>query len=720
MLCKHFHFHSPPQIEKNLAAGDGAFYNLLPCRVSGAVPLQRHTSSGARGSPKSFKKELQNNSKFLPSAAMPLVTKPLYEFGQFRLDPGQRLLSRQGEPVSLAPKAFELLIVLIESAGRLLTKDDLMKQLWPNSFVEEANLTVNISALRKALGDTLDGQEFIETVPKHGYRFIAPVTEVPEESKPPRQAKVQAIRAPVDGKAHLSADALPEDHFSFDRNAPSRFRSRFLVVVALLVVAALAGGLYSWYRQRSGRRQVVDSPRRLAILPFQNLRQDSDSDFLGYSLADAVIIKLGYVQELRVRPSYAVAKYRSQVIDIRKTAEELNVDTLLMGNFIRDGNDLRITCQLVDASTQNILWRRAFDLKYDKLLTVHDNVAQEIVRELAPNLSASEAEKLKPDKPVDPLAYEYYLRGVDLYSRSQFPTAVKMLEKSAELDPNHALTWAYLGRSYNANASFKFGGREDYGKAQAAFEKALSLQPTQIEANVYMANWFTDTGRVEQAVPLLRKALKTNPDHAEVHWELGYAYRFAGMLKESAAECERGRELDPGVKISSSALNTYLYLGEYEKFLASLPTTSEAAFIFFYRGFGEYHEKEWDLATRDFDRAFELDPSLLQAQVGKALSYGIAKHGPEGLQVLHDAEARIRERGVGDSEAIYKIAQAYAVLGDHVSALRVLRLSIENGFFAYPYFVTDPLLDSLRSNPEFAGLLKVAQQRHEAFQRRFF
>jgi DNA-binding winged helix-turn-helix (wHTH) protein/TolB-like protein len=687
--------------------------------VSGADSFASGTLTEApERSLKSFEKKLQKKSKFLPSAAMPLETKPLYEFGGFRLDPGQHLLLHQGEPVLLAPKAFELLVVLIQSDGRLQTKDDLMRQLWPNSFVEEANLTVNISALRKALGDSLDGQEFIETVPKHGYRFIAPVTEVPEESKPVRQAKVHPIRSPMGGSA--SADAIPAEQLALDHAAPSRSRTRLLGVLALVVGIALAGAFYSLYRERSGRRQALESPRRLAILPFQNLRQDPNSDFLGYSLADAVITKLGYVQALRVRPSYAVAKYRNQVIDIRRAAAELNVDTLLMGNFIRDGDDLRITCQLVDASGQNILWRRAFDLKYDRLLTVHDNVAQEIVRELEPNLSAAEAEKLKPDQPMEPLAYEYYLRGVDLYSRSQFPTAVKMLEKSAELDPNHALTWAYLGRSYNANASFEFGGREDYSKAQGAFERALSLQPTQIEANVYMANWFTDTGRVEQAVPLLRKALETNPDHAEVHWELGYAYRFAGMLKESVAECERARELDPGVKISSSALNTYLYLGDYEKFLASLPASSEAAFIFFYRGFGEYHEKKWDLATRDFDRAYEIDPSLLQARVGKALSHGLANQSAKGLQILHDAEGRIRERGVGDSEAIYKIAQAYAVLGDHVSALRVLRNSIENGFFASPYFMTDPLLDSLRSNLEFSALMKVAEQRHLEFQKKFF
>jgi DNA-binding winged helix-turn-helix (wHTH) protein/TolB-like protein len=528
---------------------------------------------------------------------MPLETKLLYEFGRFRLDPGQHLLLREGKPISLSPKAFELLLVLIQSGGRLLTKDDLMQRLWPDSFVEEANLTVNISALRKSLGDSLDGQEFIETVPKHGYRFIAPVTEVQEETQPSKRAATRAVVQPISDGADFRADDSPADPVTRERETTPRSRARLVAMVVLVLGIAASAAFYSLYRQRSSRIQALDAPRRLAILPFQNLRQDPNSDFLGYSLADAVIIKLGYVQALQVRPSYAVAKYRNQTIDIRKVAEELNVDTLLMGNFIRDGDDLRITCQLVDAATENILWRGAFDLKYDKLLTVHDNVAQEIIKGLELNLSPSEAERLRPDKPIDSLAYEYYLRGVDLYSRNMFPVAVKMLEKSAQIEPAYPLTWAYLGRSYNASASFEFGGREDYSRAQAAFEKALALQPTQIEANVYMANWFTDTGRVEQAVPLLRKALTTNPHHAEVHWELGYAYRFAGMLKESAAECERARELDPGVKLTSSALNTYLYLGEYDKFLASLPASSEAAFVLFYRGFGEYHEKKLDLAT---------------------------------------------------------------------------------------------------------------------------
>lgn len=647
---------------------------------------------------------------------MTLKTKVVYEFSGFRLDPSQRLLLHEGKPIALTPKAFELLVSLLENSGRLLGKDELMRMLWPDSFVEEANLTVNISAVRKALGDSQDGQQFIETVPKHGYRFIATIAELPGEGEPAKRSKV-AVLQPISGPADAPTEVAPV------KTAPvvQKSRSRVVTVALLALGMALVGVVsYSAYRQRSARRLPLETRRRLAILPFQNLRRDPDSDFLGYSMADAVITKLGYVQALRVRPSYAVAKYRNETIEIPKVASELNVDTLLMGNFIRDGDDLRITCQLVDVPSENILWKGAFDLKYDKLLTVHDKVAREIIKGLELNLSPSEAEQLKPDQPIDPLAYEYYLRGVDLYSKNLFPLAIQMLEKSAEIEPSYALTWAYLGRSYNASASFEFGGREHYRKAQAAFEKALTLQPKQIDARVYLANFFTDTGRVEQAVPLLREALRTNPEHAEVHWELGYAYRFAGMLEESAAECERARELDPVVKLNSSALNAYLYLGEYDKFLQSLPTGSETAFILFYRGFGEYHKKDWAPAARDLDRAFELDPSLLQAQVGKALSYAIANQGAKGLQVLQEAEGKIRERGVADSEAIYKIAQAYAVLGDRASAIRMLGYSIELGFFAHSYFTSDPLLSSMRNEPEFSHLMKLAEARQQEFKKSFF
>ncbi len=374
---------------------------------------------------------------------------------------------------------------------------------------------------------------------------------------------------------------------------------------------------------------------------------------------------------------------------------------------------------MIDVKTDRILGKDTIDLKFDKLLTVQDKVDQRSSKGLELNLSASEAARIKPDEPVNPLAYEYYLRGVDLVGSHDFLLAIKMLEKSADIDSNHALTWAYLGQSYTSAAAFELGGREQYQKAQAAYERALQLQPKQLEASMFLANLLIDTGKVEQAVPLLRDALKGNPKSAALHWELGYAYRFGGMLKESLSECERARQIDPSVKGNGSVLNTYLYLGEYDKFLQSLPDGNDSAFILFYRGFGEYHQKNWDQASKDFDRAYKEDRTLYTG-IGKAVAASIAKRSSDSLQILRELEDKIQQRGVGDPEATYKIAQAYAVLRDKASAIHMLRYSIQNGFFCYPYFIADPLLNNVRDETQFPQLMNVARRRYEIFRKKFF
>jgi DNA-binding winged helix-turn-helix (wHTH) protein/TolB-like protein len=639
----------------------------------------------------------------------------LYEFGRFRFDPSNHLLLNEGTAVPLTPKAFDVLLVLVQNGSRLTTKEELIRKVWPDSFVEEANLTVNVSALRKLLGETADRQSYIETVPKKGYRFVAPVREVQEEE--PNQAASSIALA----EQSIPFSVTPADERSLSIPVQPQTLSRQeswarLGIVTLgLVLLLAAGAAYVASRGRPVRKHFSGHPHRLAVLPFQNLRADAESEFLGFSLADAVITKLGYVSQLSVRPSYTVQKYKIQGLDIKRVASELHVDTLLTGTFLHEGGDLRIGCHLIDVKTENMLWKGVFDLKYERLLTLQDSVARQIIRGLEVSLSPSEFARLKEDQSVSPLAYEYYLRGVDLYSTGDFPMAIKMLEKSAELAPDYALTWANLGKSYTASASFQFGGAEQYQRAQKAFERALALQSDQIDARIYMANMFTDTGRVEKAVPLLRAALGTNPNHAEIHWELGYAYRFAGMLRESVSESEIARRLDPGVKLNSSALNGYMYLGQYDRFLESLPNTDDSALIVFYRGFAEYYRMNWKEAAKHFSRAVELDHLLLQAQIGKALGLGIQHHDSEGLAILRALERKINQREVGDAEARYKIAQAYAMLGDKGSALRVLKQSIDNVFFAYPYFLTDPLLNGIRSKPEFGLLMNTARRRHQAF-----
>ncbi len=262
----------------------------------------------------------------------------MYEFSRFRLDPENHLLESEGTPISLTPKAFEILLVLVENGNRLTTKEELMRRVWPDSFVEEANLTVNISALRKQLGETPNGQQYIETVPKKGYRFAVPVSHS------------QADNHIVEWTVGHPCQRKPPERFCFavkiagQRRSPiwedsTKRRSWFRLVhtvVGLLIIVLSAWG-YRAYRNRSAARLNAHLPRRLAVLPFQNLQDDANSDFLGFSLADAIITKLGYVSELNVRPSYSIQKYKKQPIDIPKVAADLNVNTLLVGTFLHEG-----------------------------------------------------------------------------------------------------------------------------------------------------------------------------------------------------------------------------------------------------------------------------------------------------------------------------------------------------------------------------------------------
>jgi DNA-binding winged helix-turn-helix (wHTH) protein/TolB-like protein len=657
-----------------------------------------------------------------------LGTRPCYEFGPFVLDTIQHALLREGAAVPLTPKTYDTLLILVQNCGRMLSKEELMEALWPDSFVEESNLTQQVSMIRKALGESASEPRYIVTVPGCGYRFVAELKATAYDEPSDRRVSGKPVLqfasdaqglAAAPARVDLNGASVPAIAVS-DAPLPFRIPSTLLVVAVsavLFVVAAIVVARFPSALRYKPLQTVT--PRSLAILPLQNIRQDTASDFLGFSLADAVITKLDYVSSLTVRPSTAVEKYRGKLIDIASVGSDLKVETLLTGSFLRDGDNLRITYQLIEVKTEKILGRGTIDVKYDNLLRVQDQVAEEIINKLQLNLSSSEAQRIKPVTPVSPLAYEYYLRGVDLHSQHKFPLAIAMCEKSTEIDSKYALAWAYLGASYTSDATFEFGGREQYSRAQAAYERALALEPSQMDAQMFLANLFVDTGKVEQAVPLLRDALKANDNYAPVHWELGYAYRFAGMLPESLAECERALRLDPLVKSNGSVLNTYLYLGEYDKFLASLPDVNGSSFFLFYHGFGEFYKKDFEHAAQDFDRAHESDPTLY-TQIGKALSDSIAHRTTEGREILRGLEKRITERGVGDPEAEYKIAQAYAVLGDKAAALPALRRSVESGFFCYPYIATDPLLSSLRDESDFPAILELARQRHEAFKRAFF
>ena len=652
-------------------------------------------------------------------------TKRLYEFGSFRFDLEECLLLRDGRPVSLKPKALEMLTLLIENSGRMVEKEELMRRLWPDSFVEEANIAVNISQLRKALGQNGDGEQYIETVPKRGYRFVAAVREI--EVAAPALVVRERVRSHViieeqetDDEAELSVaretraktiPALPQTSQSWFKTSP------LLTIVASSLLTAAVITVYFVYPRSSGRTITPLAPHNLAILPFRNLKPDPETDFLGPSMAESVINKLSHVRSIIVRPASYVQKYRNREIDAQTVANELGADKLLIGTFIKNGSDLQVSAQLLDAGTGQVLWRDTLNLKYEQLSTIEDHVAQQIIKGLQINLSADELERFNLDPPQNSEAYDKFLRGRYLISSNEHQTSIRLLEESVRLDPNYAMAWTYLGKAYSITASQYFGGKDFHEKAQAAYDKALALKPQQLETRVLLANFLTENNRVEEAVPMLRKVIEDNPNHPFARWELSYAYRYAGMLDESIAEGETALELYP--HLTGHLFNSYLYSGQYEKFITSLPMRDDA-YTLFYRGLGNYYLKDWPRASFYFERAYELDAAAALSQIGKALKLGMDGKNRDALELLVATESKLEKDPFGDGEISYKMAQAYSVNGDNRRAVRWLAKSIAEGFFCYPYFTTDPLLERLRSEAQYLTLINQARDRHEQFSRKFF
>jgi len=329
-------------------------------------------------------------------------------------------------------------------------------------------------------------------------------------------------------------------------------------------------------------------------------------------------------------------------------------------------------------------------------------------------LTDAEGKRMSGGHAVDSLALEYFLRSQYLLSTSSQAKAIELLTESVHLDPNNALAWAYLGRAYHINALQFSGDRRELAEAEADYEQALTLDPGLSWARLMMAKLFTETGRVERSVALLHDVLRTNPLAAEAHWELSFAYRYGGLLEQSIDEGERALQLDS--HLSSHQFNSYLYKGQYQKFLDSLPSR-EDAYVVFYRGLAGYYLNDFEHAAAAFDRCYELNQASVISQIGKSIRFGLAGKNREGLEMLRAAESSISKKTLGDGEITYKFAEAYALLGDKAAALTALDRSVGQGFFCYSYIATDPLLRTVQGEAAFQSALEKARTRQDSFRR---
>jgi tetratricopeptide (TPR) repeat protein len=331
--------------------------------------------------------------------------------------------------------------------------------------------------------------------------------------------------------------------------------------------------------------------------------------------------------------------------------------------------------------------------------------------------SPEERDRMQADIPANPLAYDYYLRSVAYpLSLEGDRLAVEMAKKSVQLDSTYSPAFSELGFRTHQIAEYEVGSTDKLQRAEEAYLKALSLDENQLRALGSLPTIYTETGRTEEAVDLLRRALKINPNNAGAHFGLSYVYRYGGMLRESLSEGEAAIGLDPKNRRFRSIAVTYVYLGEHERALQQLEIDAGSPWSLSWQGYVYLRTGQRQRAMESLDRTLAMEPTSVVGKWALAIRSSIQGNRQEGLEALRQWE----HTGIVDGEQLYYLAIGYGLLGDRAACIRALNRAVDAGFFNYPFMVTDSFLDSIRSETECQRVLAKAKTKHEAFKKRFF
>ena len=455
--------------------------------------------------------------------------------------------------------------------------------------------------------------------------------------------------------------------------------------------------------------------KKLAVLPLSNLINDPQTNFLGFALADQIIGSIAYSKHVLVRPSSTVRKYQDKVIDIQKTGSELNVNYILAGNYLKEADTIRLNIELVDLESENMIWREAIQIKYNNVFELQDIVSQKVVEGLKVQFSKEERERMRPDIPKNPIAYEYYLRAVSYPQTIEgSKLAIKMLNSSIELDPDLALAYVELGSRYNQLSQVGKGTEEANKNAETALLKALSLKDDLLPALAYLALIYTDVGKHEEAHSLLIRALKINPNDAWLHFSLSYHYRYIGFLEESRKEAETAISIDPNNPRFRSSIITYMFLGRYEEVLSTFYLDSESPFTLNYLGEVAFRNGNKNLAFEYFEKGLSIKDEIGEYYFASAFIEFMNGNVEEAAKFNFKRESE----NPSDSEIWYEIARLYGLFNMKDDCCRALKKSIDMGYVSYPSMQGDSFLDSVRQDSKVQNLLSIAKEKHEELKKK--
>jgi len=632
------------------------------------------------------KKNLKSNVAGAPEKQRGCV----YKFGPFSIDESERQLLREGTPVSLTIKAFDTLLLLVQRNGHLVERSEIIQAIWPNSFVEEGNLSVTIHMLRKALGDDGTDCKYIETVAKRGYRFVGGAREA------------LASESQLPGAIVETSVSLPEVARRSTSSTRIILGSIFLTLVAMTVLFSV---VHAWKQS-----EAVVKINSLAVLPFRTWNSDVTQDYFKLGLADAIIAKLASTGQIIVRPTSAVLKYADSPPDLLAAGREQRVDAVLAGNIEALPNRVRANAQLLRVSDGTILWAGTFEESSQQVFALEDDMADTVAQSLSIRLpSRTNTRPERRDK--DSKAYQLYLEGRYFWNKRTeegLRRSIEYFQQAITEDGLFAPAYAGLADSYVLLDSYGVEpASQAYPVAKATALRALQLDDSLAEAHASLGMvYFYYEWNWSEAAKEFKRAIALNPNYALAHSWYALNLGAMGRYDEAIDQVRRAQVLDPLSLEINTVVGRIFYLSRqysrsvdaYRKVIDLDPQYARAHTRL---GMTFAAEGAFVDAIHEFEEAQRLSGS--DPYMEGLLGYAYARSGDSvrARKLLQELTQRSRRQDV----RAFSMALILIGLGEHDQALTWLRKSYQDRSSSMAYAKTEPLLDPVRADPRFAALL---------------
>ena len=624
-----------------------------------------------------------------------------FRFGVYQVDLNSGELFRNGIKVKIQDQPFKILSMLLEHPGEVVHRDEIRKRIWAeDTFVDfDLGLNTAIRKLRQALGDDADAPIYIETIPRRGYRFLAPVTHEPGSGS----AEIQ-VPAAQPASADLREELGPSSPNKQQRN-------RWPWVIAASVVFALvavAGAYRGWF---SSRPQTLNS---LVILPFANETGDPNAEYLSDGITEDILNRLSRLPELRVVPRSTAFRYKGSSVEAQDIGQQLNVRAVLTGRVSQRGDMLSIGAELVDVSTRSQIWGQVYTRKMADLLTTQDEIASDVFEQLRMRLTQSERGRLNRRYTSNLEAYHLYLEGRYYWnkrSKEALLRSVDDFKEALKKDPNYALAYAGLADSYLILAEFTYLSPNDsYPMAREWAQKAIAIDDSIAEAHTSLASILENYDWDWKAADAeYRRAIELNPNYSVARVWYAQALVRRGQTDEALQQIELARRIDPLSLSLETIAGRILYFGKrYPEALSRLQKAVEldSSYSAAHLALGQTYEQigRFEEALDEFHKAEALEPdsSLIAAGLGHCLAMS-GRH-TESAAVLDRLTKWSKERYVSPGNQ----AIVYAGLNDKEQALKFLRIAEEERSSWITFLKVEPRFDNLRSDPRFLDLMTKA------------